>query len=148
MRTFTLVLCLTLLTAGMTHADINTFIENVNISARADIGGYKTRLEARFGTSASQLEVVLRSVECPADAAIVLWLGEQVHQPVETVLSVYHSHKSQGWGAMAKKLGIKPGSPAFHALKNGNLGFAWDDRGHKSNSHHRGKEQGKKSRQT
>jgi hypothetical protein len=31
--------------------------------------------------------------------------------------------KGQGWGVIAKSLGIKPGSPEFHALKRGDFVF-------------------------
>jgi hypothetical protein len=33
----------------------------------------------------------------------------------------YQASKGKGWGVIAKELGIKPGSPAFHALKEGNF---------------------------
>lgn len=120
-RTLKLALCLMLMSVGIAHADLNAYIRDLNISAQGDIGGYKAKLEGRFGTSNSQVEVVFRSVDGPGEAAIVLWLGEQARQPLDMVLNVYRSQKSQGWGAMAKSLGIKPGSPAFHALKSGNL---------------------------
>ncbi|MDH3869258.1 MAG: hypothetical protein OEU57_12525 [Desulfuromonadales bacterium] len=120
-RTLKLALCLMLMSVGIAHADLNAYIRDLNISAQGDIGGYKAKLEGRFGTSNSQVEVVFRSVDGPGEAAIVLWLGEQARQPLDMVLNVYRSQKSQGWGAMAKSLGIKPGSPAFHALKSGNI---------------------------
>ena len=120
-RTLKLALCLMLMSVGIAYADLNAYIRDLNISAQGDIGGYKAKLEGRFGTSNSQVEVVFRSVDGPGEAAIVLWLGEQARQPLDMVLNVYRSQKSQGWGAMAKSLGIKPGSPAFHALKSGNI---------------------------
>ena len=120
-RTIQFALCFMLLTVGIAHADLNAYIRDLNISAQGDVGGYKAKLEARFGTSNSQLEVVFRSVKSPAEAAIVLWLGAQSRQPLDIVLNVYRTNKGQGWGAMAKNLGIKPGSPAFHALKKGNI---------------------------
>ena len=33
----------------------------------------------------------------------------------------YRNNKGQGWGVIAKNLGIKPGSDEFHALKAGRL---------------------------
>jgi len=118
-----------LMSVGIAHADLNAYIRDLNISAQGDIGGYKAKLEGRFGTSKSHIEVVFRSVEGPGEAAIVLWLGEQARQPLDMVLNVYRSQKSQGWGVMAKSLGIKPGSPAFHALKSGNIQLSLDGGG-------------------
>jgi hypothetical protein len=38
---------------------------------------------------------------------------------IDFVIKQYRSDKGKGWGALAKSLGIKPGSAEFHALKNG-----------------------------
>jgi hypothetical protein len=40
-------------------------------------------------------------------------------QPTEDVVRKYKSGKGQGWGALAKSLGIKPRSKEFKALKSG-----------------------------
>ena len=37
----------------------------------------------------------------------------------EAVIKKYQSGKDNGWGVLAKSLGIKPGSKEFKALKNG-----------------------------
>ena len=145
-RIFLILLSLMLMSVGAAHADLDVYIRDLNISAQADIGGYKAKLEARFGARNSQIEVVLRSVESPADAAIVFWLGEQARQPLDTVLNVYRSQKSQGWGAMAKSLGIKPGSPAFHALKKGNIQLSMDSNGDAPNVNAKGKGKNKISK--
>ena len=50
---------------------------------------------------------------------MVMRLGELTGQPAKEVLSVYRNNRKKGWGVMAKKLGIKPGSREFHALKRG-----------------------------
>lgn len=144
LRKFKIVLCLLLLSVAVAHADINAYIQDLNVAAQGDIGGYKAKLKARFGTNSSQIEVVFRSVESPGDAAIVFWLGEQARQPLDKVLNVYRSQKSQGWGAMAKRLGIKPGSSAFHALKKGNLQLSLHDSGAVSNSNGKSHNKNKK----
>jgi hypothetical protein len=128
-----------LLAAGFAHADLNSFLTNVNVSAEADFGGFKAQLGAHFGAAAPAVDLVLRSVERPAEAAVVLWLGEQTGKPVETVVQAYRAQKGQGWGAIAQSLGIKPGSAEFHALKQGNLGWQPENKGGKGN----GKEKGK-----
>ncbi|MCK4465819.1 MAG: hypothetical protein KAU83_08910, partial [Bacteroidales bacterium] len=38
-------------------------------------------------------------------------------KPVDDVVEIYKVHKNKGWGYIAKQLGIKPGSPEFHKLK-------------------------------
>ena len=39
--------------------------------------------------------------------------------PCVNVVREYDRHPGQGWGAIAKRMGIKPGSAQFHRLKNG-----------------------------
>lgn len=39
--------------------------------------------------------------------------------PCVNVVHEYERNPGQGWGALAKRMGIKPGSPQFHDLKNG-----------------------------
>lgn len=141
MRNLLTALVLVLLAAGMAHADLNAYLQELNISASGNIGGFRTEVGARFGVSGSHLDLVFRSVDSPADAAVVLWLGECSRRPVEEVLRVYRSEKGQGWGAMAKSLGIKPGSAAFHALKEGNLQWHPSDGGGKGSA--KGKDKGK-----
>jgi len=141
MRTFFSLLLLMLAPAVFAHAELNVYLDDLNISAHADLGGFEADLGARFGMSRGQVDVVLSSVDSPADAALVLWLGEQSRQPRERVLQVYRNEKSQGWGAMAKSLGIKPGSAAFHSLKNGDLDFhpTGNGGGKKGNGKNKGK---------
>ena len=60
---------------------------------------------------------MLGNAEKPADAYMLLRLGEMSHQPIEHVVRTYNAGKGRGWGTLAKSLGIKPGSKDFHALK-------------------------------
>ena len=112
-----------LLTSGFAHADLNAYIRNVNVSAEGNIGGYRTQLGVHYGASGPALDLAFRSVDSPAEVAILLWLGQRSSKPMETVVEVYRKQKGQGWGAIAQSLGIKPGSADFHALKQGNLGW-------------------------
>jgi hypothetical protein len=146
-RTLFCLVIILLVSAGFAHAELSVYLDDLNITARGNLGEFEAQLGARFGVSQGQLEVVLSSVDSPADAALVLWLGEKSRQPREKVLQVYREEKSQGWGAMAKSLGIKPGSAEFHALKNGELDFQPSGHGGgkstKSNNHGKNKEHGK-----
>ncbi len=50
-------------------------------------------------------------------------LGYMTRTPYEKVVQVYQGDRGKGWGVIAKSLGIKPGSPEFHALKRGDFVF-------------------------
>jgi len=108
-----------LLAAGVALAGDYEWMKDLNIKAQADPSGFKASLAARFKIGDAQVTAVLSNVEKPADAYMVLRLGEMSGQPTDRVTEKYRSGKGQGWGNLAKSLGIKPGSKEFHALKRG-----------------------------
>ena len=95
------------------------WIRDFNISAEADSSGFRARLATRFQIGDVQINAVLSNVDRPADAYMVLRLGEMSNRPPEYVMREYKAGKGKGWGVLAKRLGIKPGSKEFHALKRG-----------------------------
>ena len=117
------------------------WIRDFNIKAETDPSGFRARLSARFKIGNAQIEIVLNNVEKPSDAYLVLRLGEMSKQPIENVIEKYKSGKDKGWGALAKSLGIKPGSKEFHALKRNHDLY---DEKPKVKSKDKGKVKGKK----
>lgn len=105
--------------AGFCGGDLDVFLSDMNVQARADLPGFKARLSATFGVAGPQVEAVLSGVQAPADAYMVLKVEQVARQPREVVLREYREGKGRGWGAIAKNLGIKPGSREFHELKRG-----------------------------
>jgi hypothetical protein len=95
------------------------WLQDLNIRAQADPSGFKAQLAARFKIGNAEINTVVSNVEKPADAYMVLRLGEMAHRPPDYVIKQYRSGKGKGWGVLAKNLGIKPGSKEFHALKRG-----------------------------
>lgn len=91
----------------------------LNLRAQADPSGFKASLAARFNIGDAEVRAVFNDVENPADAYVVFCLGEMSSKSTDVVMGKYRSEKSKGWGALAKSLGIKPGSKEFHALKGG-----------------------------
>ena len=53
----------------------------------------------------------------PGDVYYGCALAYQLRVPCQNVLSDYDKNHGQGWGVIAKRMGIRPGSAAFHALK-------------------------------
>lgn len=102
---------------------LDEFLHNLNVHAQADPEGFSATLSSQFHVSGTEVEVVLGAVHDPADAFMVLQLGQMSRQPTDAVMSVYQNHAGKGWGAIAQELGIKPGSAEFHALKRGDLRF-------------------------
>ena len=128
------VLILLVSSAAVAVAGDFDWIKDFNIRAEADPSGFRARLATRFDIGDTQITAVLSNVERPADAYMVLRLGEMSAKPTDYVIKKYKFGKGKGWGALAQSLGIKPGSKEFHALKRSS--DLYDDKG-------RGKSKGK-----
>ena len=111
------VLMVLLLVSSITEARDFDWVPDFNIKAEGDPSGFRARLRARFKIGNAEVEAVLDDVEKPADAYMVFRLGEMSGQSPDDVVEKYKAGKGKGWGALAKSLGIKPGSSEFHALK-------------------------------
>lgn len=129
-RLVLLSLTLLLLSPLTAFASLDAFLSSVNVQARADMSGFSARVSAQFGVPVAKVQMVLQSVPEPADAFMLFQLGEFSGRPVDQVYQVYQPNRKKGWGAIAKELGIKPGSPEFHALKRGDLHFTGEPAGH------------------
>lgn len=55
----------------------------------------------------------------PADVYLIGELAQLSGKSFADVAGRYEANRGQGWGAVARDLGIKPGSAQFHALKDG-----------------------------
>lgn len=55
----------------------------------------------------------------PGDVYFACALARIVGRPCRYVVDIWERDRGLGWGEVAKRLGIKPGSPEFHRLKQG-----------------------------
>jgi hypothetical protein len=55
----------------------------------------------------------------PGDVYYACALAAALGRPCRYVVDIYEADRGQGWGVVAQRLGIKPGSPEFHRLKKG-----------------------------
>ena len=121
---------------------LDSFLDNLNIQARADMHGFSVKLSTQFGVPLPQVQAVIKSVAAPADAFMCFQLGQMSRNPYEQVVQVYQTSRGKGWGVIAKSLGIKPGSPEFHALKRGDFVFNGEPGDVPGNSKGKGKGKG------
>jgi len=119
LRMLLVALTVSLVAASLAIAGDFDWVRDFNLQAQADPSGFRAKLATRFQIGDARIDAVIGNVTKPADAYMVLRLGEMSHHPPEYVLSKYKAEKKKGWGALAKSLGIKPGSAEFHALKRG-----------------------------
>lgn len=107
-----------LVSSAAAAGDFDWF-RDFNVRVQADPGGFRVAMATRFHIGDAQVTAVVGRVASPADAYMVFRLGEISQLPADQVLVEYKRSSGKGWGVIAKNLGIKPGSAAFHALKQG-----------------------------
>jgi hypothetical protein len=110
-------------------SELDSFIKSVNVQAQADLGAFKLRLSTQFGIPVPKVEALMVKVATPGDAYMCLRVGQVASKPIDAVMNEYQANKGKGWGAIAKNLGIKPGSKEFHALKKGDFNGEDSDSG-------------------
>lgn len=98
-----------------------SFLDDVELRASADLGSFKADLSVTFGVPEAKVEGLFEVMPKAADVYMCLRIGEVAHQPIDRVVEERKRNAGQGWGVIAKNLGIKPGSDEFHALKSGRL---------------------------
>jgi len=115
------LVCAVLAPVPAAAGGLDSFLGEINLTAQADLGAFKADLRLSFGKSDSEISGLFEVVSDPADVYMCLRIGELAEQPIDRVVAEHRAHKGQGWGVIAKNLGIKPGSAEFHALKAGRL---------------------------
>lgn len=55
----------------------------------------------------------------PGDIYYACAIAAIIGRPCRFVVDMYEADRGEGWGVVAMRLGIKPGSPEFHRLKRG-----------------------------
>ena len=118
------------------------WMKDFNIQAKMDPKGFQARLETRFKVGDADINLVLGSVDEPADAYMLCRLGEMSQRPTAQVIEQFKANRGKGWGVLAKSLGIKPGSKDFQALKQGQ--DLYDSKASKGDAKHQGKQKMRK----
>jgi hypothetical protein len=127
-------------TSTINYAQYNTGDSQLNLSlakidddAKLSFSAFKADISLSYNVSESKIDSWSVKFGMKAgDIYMALEIAKLTKKQIEEVIKVYQSNKTKGWGAMAKQLGIKPGSPEFHALKNGADSRAKKSKGTKS----------------
>lgn len=129
LRMAVMVFMLLFVSVSLSVAGDFAWMNDFNAQASLDPSGFRARLAARFNTGDAQISAVMSNIHDPAGVYMAFRLGEMSHQPVERVVDSYKKNRGKGWGVIAKSLGIKPGSPEFHALKRGDDLYTHKEKG-------------------
>lgn len=97
--------------------ELDASLKVVNTDGNKDLSAFKLNLTQSFSVPMPKVEAAFKVGMTPGDALMAFQISSITRRPIEDVITVYKKSKSKGWGAMAKEMGIKPGSAEFHALK-------------------------------
>lgn len=98
-------------------AELDADLTSINTSAKADLTTFKTDLISTYGVSQKNLDYMFSINMEPGEIYFALEISKSTNQPIEKVIDTYEANRDKGWGYVAQEMGIKPGSPEFHALK-------------------------------
>lgn len=96
--------------------EMDGFLKDVNAEAQKDIEAFKTKVITKFNVAKADVDKLLKDM-APGDVYMTAQVSTTVGKPLTDVSAAYAKNKGKGWGAIAKEMGIKPGSPEFHKLK-------------------------------
>ena len=102
---------------GFGDAELEATLNDLNVTAKVDSGGFALEVSTQWGVSTSQVSVAVSTGLTPAEVYVAAFLAKTSWKSLETVTSLYQKNKNAGWGALAKSLGIKPCSKEFKLLK-------------------------------
>jgi hypothetical protein len=99
-------------------AGLDAALNKVKDDGSSDWLKFKKETSTTYKVPEEKIETLSKEKGMNAgDIFMAMEVSKQSKKPVDEVITVYEANKAKGWGAISKELGIKPGSPEFHALK-------------------------------
>lgn len=120
---------------------LDTELNLINTEAKNDLGAFKANITLDYGIIGEKVDELLE-IMMPGEVELLGRIKDLLGISVDTVVDSYQANKDKGWGAIAKDLGIKPGSAEFHALKGKSKGGKGNS-GNNGNGHSKGKAKNK-----
>lgn len=106
------------LSFGLGDSGLEASLNEIGAGAKLDLPGFTAEVSLQWGIPRAQIQASLGQGLAPAEAYLAAALASISKKPLDTVVAAYKKNKAAGWGALAKSLGIKPGSKEFKALKD------------------------------
>jgi len=99
-------------------ADLDEALTEINEEAKVDMDKFVSDTADQYDKPVEEIEGLLEDENMePSDVVMALETSEVSKKSLKKVVKTYKSQKSKGWGLIAKKMGIKPGSEKFAQLK-------------------------------
>jgi hypothetical protein len=123
-------------------ATLEAELNEANKQALKDLPSFKLNVSREYSVATPKIEGFLKIMK-PAELILAFRISSIVRKPIDSVVESYRVNKTKGWGFIAKEMGIKPGSPEFHALKGKGKSTGKPSNGN-GNSHGNSNGKGKK----
>jgi len=105
-------------TPGTGDKKFDARLRKINEEAKADPEGFLRRLSERHNIPEQEIrEAKEKHGLDDADTYMAAALASKAKRRVGDVAAEYKQDQGKGWGVTAQRMGIKPGSPEFKALK-------------------------------
>ncbi len=93
-------------------------LTEMNVYTRGSTDAFIFDVVSNFGAPHSLVsEYVLERRWAPGDIYFACALAYQLRVPCINILREYDKNNGKGWAVIARRMGIKPGSPEFQVLK-------------------------------
>lgn len=101
------------------NTEFDASLTMISTNAKSDMIGFRAQMKSEYQISDSKFDYMSVKLGMrPGDIYFALEIGKYSKKPIDEILLIYKRDKGRGWGEIAKNCGIKPGSPAFHAMKS------------------------------
>ena len=98
--------------------DLDQTLVRIDTDAKVNFGAFKADISGSYNISEKKIDYLAVKVGMSAgDIYMTVEIAKIARVSIDRVVEVYRTNRGRGWGVIAKELGIKPGSPEFHALK-------------------------------
>jgi hypothetical protein len=96
----------------------DSYLKRINEEAKGDPEGFIRRLSERHNLPEQEIREAKEKHGLDfGETYMATVLARRSNRKVGEIAAEYKQNQGQGWGVMAQRMGIKPGSPAFKEMK-------------------------------
>lgn len=118
---------------------VDARLGDLNVFAAGNMDGFIDEVVVSYGAPRYLVrEYVVDRRWPPGDVYYACAIAHALRRPCIEIIEVWGRSHGRGWGVIAQELGIKPGSPEFHALKGSMRGNAGRGGGRPAHAGQRG----------
>ena len=106
-------------TARTGDRSLDRTLQSISAEAKSDPSNFWSMLGKLHGIPEPEIQSAREATGLgPADMYMASAIASITRQPIARVAEECSRNRDKGWGALAKEMGIKPGSTEFHRLKS------------------------------